>query len=129
MTWLSSHAAVMCRITYNLHRVTWNFPKSSLKLPLASSLIKYHKELAMPLLPWANWYCFCEYSFQVPAKFFTFWRALHCPADNGENIDGLPTEGIEIACFHLVWHLQKNWNGVVYRFLLTDHVKWESESE
>lgn len=25
-------------------------------------------------------------------------------ADNGEDVDGLPTEGIEIACFHLVRH-------------------------
>lgn len=28
-------------------------------------------------------------------------KGLFC-ADNGEDVDGLPTEGVEIACFHLV---------------------------
>lgn len=26
-------------------------------------------------------------------------------ADDGQDVEGLPTEGVEITCFHLVYHL------------------------
>lgn len=29
-------------------------------------------------------------------------KGAHCFADDGQDVEGLPTEGVEITCFHLV---------------------------
>ena len=32
-----------------------------------------------------------------------YWMLVsHCLADDGQDVDGLPTEGVEITCFHMV---------------------------